>query len=164
MSRPDAATEQPVVWTNWAFAQRGDTIVLCTAGESAPPEEDFALWLERLARGDFDKLLIHTLGGQPSATQRSRLTATLQQPGMPAVRMAMLTDSAVSRAMLTAFTWFFSDNRLRAFALDELQSALIWLRSDVALSEAADLVASLHAALANRPTRKPRQAGSPKNA
>ncbi len=76
----------------------------------------------RNARGELRALVV-TEGGAPNATQR---TLYNEQVGAKNVRVAVLTDSAAARAVLTAMSWF--NREMRAFAKGDLAGSLAFLR------------------------------------
>ena len=71
-------------------------------------------------------LFLHTV---PNAKQRHRMAAIINERGHPEIlRAALLTDSVLYRAAITALGWL---TRLHAaaFAIDDYPSALRWLRA-----------------------------------
>jgi hypothetical protein len=78
------------------------------------------------------RCLVYTAGGAPDASQRKELNA-IMAPTRPPV--AILTPSALARAIGTAFTWF--NPRLRVFAPRDLNAALEHLELSVIERRAA---------------------------
>jgi hypothetical protein len=89
----------------------GSVLVLCTVGSGPPSEQDFAIWLERIAQSDFDRMLIYTSGGEPSATQRSRI-AQVWKTRARVPHVVLMTDSLITRSMLKAFQWLIGEAKL----------------------------------------------------
>lgn len=99
--------------------------------------------MERLARHDFRFLLVHANGAEPTPAQRKELAEFWR--GRPTMRVAMLTDSLSSRAVLTAITWLLRDHHIRAFAGDEYAASLVWLGCSTRPEHVAAAVAGLRA-------------------
>jgi hypothetical protein len=126
--------------------------MVCSQGLSEPPAADFEVWMERLRRDDFSMLLIHGDGGSPSSKQRARIAEYWKTSGRKTPRTAMLTNSMVTRGVLTAITWLLRDSESKAFPLDAFQDALAWLHFDGSVAEVAATVRGLHTALSMRRT------------
>jgi hypothetical protein len=136
----------PVVLSNWAFQRVGSVLVLCSVGSSPPPERDFAVWLERISRRDFDRMLIYSSGGEPSGTQRSRI-AQVWNTGGRIPHVVLMTDSLVTRSMLTAFHWLMRETKMKATSLSEFDAAFEWLDALADSQDLAGTIARLRAAL-----------------
>jgi hypothetical protein len=142
----NTADSEPVVLTCWAFKRLGDVLVLCSTGKQPPPHADFEVWMQQLARVDFDKLIIYSDGGSPSATQRSRITTYLKNSGRT-IHVALMTDSVIARGLLTAIEWVVNSGTMKPFPLTELNAALAWLQIEHAHPRIAAAVAKLRALL-----------------
>jgi hypothetical protein len=114
--------------------RRFDRVVLAVH-DAAPPTDDewlrwIALCLER--KGAELRVMVESLGGGPSPKQRKELADLLSGEDL---RSAILTDSIVTRGVVTAISWL--NISLRAFELDQHQAAANYLGlSQAELSEA----------------------------
>lgn len=107
--------------------QVGNAVVLAH-GEKAPTDEEWQAILGMFTgvpRPTDLRVLVHTLGAAPGATQRARLNAALQGT---TPRIAVLSDSPVARAAGTAISWF--QPRFRVFRPTDLSLALDHLEVD----------------------------------
>ena len=113
-------------------------VVVHLEGE-APPDEYDALMRSMNEHGHaMDGLLVDSIGGTLTATQRKRLTDTLQRHEMTA---AVLTDSVLARGVATALVWL-SGSRVRVFPRREIQQACRHLQMDDDTLEAVIAVAN----------------------
>jgi hypothetical protein len=80
-------------------------------------------------------VLIYSLGGMPTVTQRAKL-GTLLTVKAPAPPIALSSDSHLARGVLTAVRWLFPALRsMRAFTLEQRSPALEWLGLDAETGE-----------------------------
>lgn len=101
-------------------------LLLVVHGSANPDTDEWRRYCEIAravleARGKLRTLVISE-GSGPSAAQR---TLYKDEVGPEGVRVAVLTSSAVTRAVLTAMSWFNSE--MRSFESDELAVALAFL-------------------------------------
>lgn len=139
-----------MVLTQWAYTRVGETLILCTEGESGPPESDLDSWILRVSNRDFRRMLVHSYGGSPSARQRAKMAAYWKANPDGAPPFALLTDSLAERAALTAYSWLTNVRHQQAFACKELAEALDWLGETVPLEHFERAIADLHAAIEKR--------------
>jgi hypothetical protein len=77
-------------------------------------------------------LLVYSLGGSPSATQRTEMTRSLRSR-LNVHRTAVVTSSPLVRGVVTAINWFVRPElRSPAFAPNELDAAFDYLHLDMA--------------------------------
>ncbi|HEX5658005.1 MAG TPA: hypothetical protein VFX59_12455 [Polyangiales bacterium] len=145
-TRRVAAVSDVQVHAQWAFTRVGSVLVLCTQGEHEPPETDVDAWLIRVTQPDFSKILLHARGGTPDAKQRARLAAYWNKAPPPIPPCAVVTDSALVRSVLVALSWI-SRFPFRAFAANELTSALQYLEEADSLTKLSEAIETLHDAL-----------------
>lgn len=131
----------------WAFGRVGDTLVMCTQGDHGPPDAEVERYLERLTIPDFSAILLHTRGGHPTPKQRARIAAFWEASGRTVPRVAVLDDSRVARAVLTAMQWIMRTLNIKAFPSDAVVSALQWLHADAPPIVVSEAIASMDAAL-----------------
>jgi hypothetical protein len=83
-------------------------------------------------------VLIYSLGGMPTVTQRARLGQWLSLTGaVPPI--ALVSDSPLARGVLTAVRWLFPTMRaMHAFALEQKAAALQSLGLEAALQARVD--------------------------
>ena len=75
-------------------------------------------------------VLIYSLGGMPTVTQRSKLGRMLTVTGQ-APPVALVSESPLARGILTAVRWIFPVMRtIHAYAPEQRASALLWLGLD----------------------------------
>jgi hypothetical protein len=134
-----------------AWSTHGDLLLLAH-DVHRPTEDEWRAWLRAYetrsphVRG----VLVRTVGGGPSSSQRKELVQTIQAQTSPP-RTAILTSSALVRGLLTAISWFLSGDHLPTmFALDDLAGALAFLNvaptdGPGVRAELARLAASLEA-------------------
>jgi DNA-binding transcriptional LysR family regulator len=78
----------------------------------------------------------------PSAHQRGKLTTYLNAHHVPQlVRIAVLTDSAIIRGILTALGWALPRTTMRAFEVDALTDCLKWLHEGAPFDRAKAAIA-----------------------
>jgi hypothetical protein len=96
-------------------------------------------------------VLIYSLGGMPTVTQRAKLGTLLTVTG-PAPPVALVSDSYLARGVLTAVRWIFPAMRsIRAFALGQGSAALEWLGLDAQTREqVSDALTEILGALLER--------------
>jgi hypothetical protein len=136
-----------------AFAAVDSLLILCHT--SAPPSD--AEWDTLIAyevghpqRG----LLISTDGGAPNSRQRARV-AEARRGMIDAKRpVALLTDSAVTRSIMTAFAWILGqEHPMKTFPRDGLDEAVSWLGVEVPPARVRPVMERLHTSL-GRPSTK----------
>src|SRR6185312_1703741 len=97
------------VLTTLAFAAVGDLLVLCYT--TAPPSDaDWNVWIDREKRMEHRAILVSTEGGSPDARQRARVAQETDTKGAPRPPLALMTDSAAVRSVMTAFSWILGKN------------------------------------------------------
>jgi hypothetical protein len=124
-----ANSRQVTVLKSFAFAQVDD-LLLMYLSNSAPGDEDWNIWIERVAHGPHRGMMIQTLEASPTPAQRARLMHANQaaRAGAPLPPVAILTDSVIVRTVMRAFSWLARDDqRTQAFAPSKLEPALAWL-------------------------------------
>lgn len=86
--------------------------------------EEWKSWLTQITRAGDDRLrlLIESHGGAPNAAQRREFVEKVRYAD---TRIAVVTDSALARGVVTALAWL--GQPLRAFTLGELAQALDYL-------------------------------------
>jgi hypothetical protein len=129
-----------------------EVLILCT-GEVQISERDLTSWLERLSVEDYRYLLISARGSSGfTSKQRSRVGEFWKQAGRTPPRVALLSDSAVARGVLTAIGWLL-ENPTRAFSPLDLRGALAFLGTSASALEVASQLEALHVALDKKARR-----------
>ena len=100
-----------IVLGTCAFERCGRTLVLVHSA-SAPTDAEWDQWLDRMSYSDWDRLLVWSRGGAPTARQRAA-TAEFWRGRTPHP-MAVVTASRIVRGAVTAFSWLLG-NRAAAF-------------------------------------------------
>jgi hypothetical protein len=140
-----------------AFTAEQDLLVLCHTSEP-PTDAEWETWLTREVRREHRGLLISTDGGAPNSRQRARVAeATAGKGRRPGV--ALLTDSAFIRSVMTAFAWMLGkEHPMKTFPRTAVEEAVVWLGVKAEPARARAAVARLQTAL-GQPTagqaRKP---------
>jgi hypothetical protein len=124
------------------YALVGD-ILLYRGRGGTPSEADWDAWLDRVAVPDFAKLLVFTTGDVPSAGQRARLADRWKRVSRPNPRLAIVTDSAIVRAVAGAIYWIMGGTGPRFFAPAEITDAVAWLGGQSVASEVESLLSAL---------------------
>lgn len=108
------------------FGRVGNCLILVHP-EGPPTDGDWDKYLAFLEenRSDRVRLLVSTLGGGPSAQQRTRLRTVVDRYPGKKLTTAILTGSTLARGMVTAISWFIPG--LEAFAPNQLGAALDYL-------------------------------------
>ncbi len=135
------------VLTTMAFAAVDDLLVLCHS-EDNPTEAEWDRWIatERLRK--HRALLVITRGGAPNSKQRARVAEVLGANAGPTPPVALLTDSAVLRTLMTAFTWLLGrQHRMKAFSPEAIDDAVAWTAVDVRAERVRIAIRRLQAAL-----------------
>lgn len=143
----------------WALSRVGHTLVFCARGDDHATDADVDAWMIRVARGDCTGILLHVRGGTPDARQRARLAEFWDDLPAPRPRFAMLTDSALVRAVATALGWI-SQLRVQSFAADNLAGALTYLEEATPIERVREVIAALDRALDQRATEGPGAGGA----
>jgi hypothetical protein len=109
-----------------------DRMFLLVHGAEDPTNEEWALYLDAIQRHGVDRtmLLVYTDGGGPSAMQRRYLNELLNGRTVP---VAVLSDSAKVRGLVTVMSWF--NPQIRAFSPAELVVALAYLEVPTSRAE-----------------------------
>lgn len=137
---------ESVVLNQIAYARVEDVLMQCV-GRFDVSDEELTTWFDRLRVEDYRVLLISTRGnGGLSAKQRSRVAQFWKDAGRAAPPVALLSDSAVARGVLTAIGWLL-DNPTKAFSPQDLRGALAFLKSSVPAGVISSQLDVLHAAL-----------------
>jgi hypothetical protein len=132
-----------------AFTSLGDLLLVCTRG-AEPPAADFEVWMDRLRKPDFDKMLIYSEGGTPSPMQRARIAEFWKSSGRTPPKAVMLTNSLVERGVLTAIGWLLGGDGIKCLPLAAVEPALIWLGYTGSVAEVSSTIRSLQASLEAR--------------
>jgi hypothetical protein len=110
-----------------------DDLLVMHVSRSTPSEEDWSEWIARSTKVDYRALLIATSGGSPNSAQRARLADAINKLGRPLPSTVLLTDSALMRSVMTAFSWLLGrDQRMKALPPSALAEALHWLDNEAA--------------------------------
>ncbi len=117
-----------------------------------PDDPDAADWQAYLAAArsilkgyEQPRVLVYTLGGNPSTAQRGELNK-INEGLSP--RVAVMLNSRVARGTVTALSWF--NPSIKAFALDELERAMKHLDlSDASAARVIETVERLKLAREN---------------
>ena len=151
MARPDEHND--VVLKTMAFTLVGDLLLVYHA--SAPPSDaEWNQWVERTARAEHRGSLAMSEGGAPNSAQRSRIAEIIRDNPPP---FALLTDSALIRSIMTAFSWLLGSKQgMRAFASSDLEGALQWLQVEVTPERVRQAAARLRQAVARAADTKTR--------
>jgi hypothetical protein len=89
----------------------GSTIV-CAHTERAPSDEEWAAviaCIQPIQDPHTIRILVHTDGGAPTATQRALLNSRVGTAKPP---LAVMTPSSIARAAATAISWFSPSTRV----------------------------------------------------
>lgn len=103
--------------------ERSGTVFVIVHGPQAPSEEDYTATLDGYAKhlGRFRSILIHSDGGAPNPAQRKRTTEFWEGKELP--NTVIMTSSTFARGVLTALSWFFPEQKLRAVKDGEFRLA-----------------------------------------
>ncbi len=132
-----------------AWSTHGELLLLAH-DQHRPADDEWRDWLRAYETRSphIRGVLVRTLGGGPSSSQRKELVQAMQAQTIP-TPTAILTSSAIVRGVLTALSWFLPAERLpKTFTLDDVVAALAFLGVDAAAeggvrAELARLAASL---------------------
>ena len=132
---------------------RVQDVLLMISGELGASDQDLSTWLERLAVYDYRGLLVSVRGnGGISSKQRGRIADFWKRAGRKPPPVALVSDSAVSRGVLTAISWML-ESSTKAFAPSDLRGALAFLGTSAPIAEVASHLDALHAALEKKARR-----------
>lgn len=111
---------------NLAFGRFGQCFVL-VHDQHAPADEDWQRWVDFLSEGgaahpSLLRVLIFSAGGSPTPTQRRALHALVRRAGPRGIRVAVVTDSAIGRAVVSVMALF--NPLTRAFSAGRVEEAL----------------------------------------
>lgn len=111
--------------TNMACTVIGDVLV-AVHGKDAPSDQDWSAYLNlakaMLEYTDQPRVLVYSLGGSPSTTQRRELHEINEGS---ASRVAVMVDSRMARGAVTALSWF--NPSIKAFDLRQIDLAMAHL-------------------------------------
>jgi hypothetical protein len=145
MVRDDAHDD--TVLSAIAFAAVGELLILCYSTAS-PSDAEWDVWIEREKRMAHRAVLVSTEGGSPNARQRARVAEATDTKGATRPPLALLTDSAAIRSIMTAFGWILGKHQpMKAFPRSALDEAMAWLGVPVPVDRVRPVVARLHASL-----------------
>ena len=132
---------------------RVQDVLLMVSGELGVSDQDMTTWLERLALHDYRAILVSTRGnGGISSKQRGRIADFWKRSGRKTPPVALVSDSAVSRGVLTAISWLL-ESPTKAFSPSDLRGALAFLGTSAPAAEVASHIDALHAALEKKTRR-----------
>jgi hypothetical protein len=144
------------VLSTLAFAAVGDLLVLCYSTVD-PSDADWEIWIQRERQMAHRAVLVSTEGGSPNARQRKRVAEETDMKGAMRPPLALLTDSATVRSIMTAFSWIFGKHApMKAFPRNALDDAMAWLGAPVSVDRVRPVVARLHASLVAPPAKQAR--------
>jgi hypothetical protein len=144
MSVEDSRSD--IVLRSMAFTVVGDLLLLCHS-KAPPGDEEWDEWIERGRRGVHRGVLVSSAGGAPNSAQRARLSQMVNVMEAPPP-FVLLTDSAMVRSVLTAFSWLLSSKqKLKALPPGEVAEALSWLGVSASPPRVHEALARLRGAL-----------------
>jgi hypothetical protein len=139
---------QDTVLETIAFATVEEVLVLCHS-KANPSEAEWDVWIPNERRGEHRALLVVTLGGAPNSRQRARVADVIRAKGGAAPPVAILTDSAINRTLMTAFTWLLGRrHEMKAFDLAGVDEAIGWAGVKARPDRVRSAIARLQGALA----------------
>jgi hypothetical protein len=110
-----------------AFMFLNDLLILYYS-EKNPTDPEWDAWIACVKQRAHSAMLIWSDGGAPNPSQRARLVDGTDAGPAPRPPLALLTDSALVRGMMTAFAWLRGRHQpMKAFPQRELDQALAWL-------------------------------------
>ncbi len=118
--------------------ERSGTVFVIVHSPQAPSDEDYRGALDGYAKhlGRFRSILIYSEGGAPNPAQRKRTTDFWQGKELPPT--AIMTSSTLARGVLTALSWFFPEQKLRAVKDNDFRTAFEHLQVPVSERAAAE--------------------------
>jgi hypothetical protein len=130
-----------------AFTAVGGVLVLCHTSAD-PSDDEWETWIDRERRHEHRAILIATRGGAPNSRQRARVAEATGQKSGRRPPVALLTDSAVTRSVMTAFGWILGAHApMKAFPTTALEEAVSWLAVTVRPETVRAVMARLQASL-----------------
>jgi hypothetical protein len=137
-----------------AFTSVDGLLVLCHSS-AAPSDEEWETWIARESRYEHRGILISTEGGAPNSRQRSRVADKAPKRGGLRPPVALLTDSAIIRSVMTAFAWILGKEQpMKAFPRTGIDDAAQWLDPKIPPQRLRLAVTRLHSSLSRMPTTK----------
>jgi hypothetical protein len=141
-----------VVLRSLAFELVGDLLVMCL-GSGDPSNRDWEQWAERCRKLEHRGILITTAGGAPNSRQRARIAEVMADVERPPP-VALLTDSAVIRHVMTAFSWLLGRKQaIKALPPSATLEAIQWLNVSAPLTRVQEALVRLQSAVANASKR-----------
>jgi hypothetical protein len=112
--------------------QRVRSAMLLVHGLEAPTAEEWNEYLKLIvdSRALVTQVVVHTDGGGPNPKQRDEVQSLYNTYKPAAPPVAVLSNSVMARGIVTAISWRYGREKIRAFAPAELDAALSWLRLD----------------------------------
>jgi hypothetical protein len=112
--------------------QRVRSTILLVHGPSPPTQSEWDKYVALVdsSREGVTRVLVDTAGGAPNATQRAEVQQAYNKYPNGAPPVAVLSESMIARGVVTAFSWAYGRDRIRAFAPVEFDAALDWLAID----------------------------------
>jgi hypothetical protein len=143
---PHEDLQADAVLSSIAFSTVDDLLVMCHSS-AAPSDEEWNSWIERQALPRHRAILISTAGGAPNSAQRARVAKAVDGIS-PRPPVALLTDSAVLRSLMTAFSWLLgADQRIKGFSPTAVAEAVSWLGVSTTPVRVEAVLRRLHTAL-----------------
>jgi hypothetical protein len=134
------------VASDFAFARYRDAIVMCHPARPVS-SASWTAWVQWASTHPYRCLLVSSHGGGPNSGQRTQLAQASAESGIKPETVALLSDSAVLRGILTAIAWLTS-NTVKPFSPGDLAGALQFLGLSEHSIPIETLVMQLHAAIA----------------
>jgi hypothetical protein len=107
------------------FERLSVDLLLLTLGACRPSARDWQAWLHFVEAGHYSRprVIVHSAGGGPDATQRRALADVMR--AYPSTKVAVMVDSVLGRGIVTALGWLYGG--FSAFGTKELGRALEYL-------------------------------------
>ncbi len=126
-----------------------DEILVLVHSSADPSDAEWEAWIERERRRTHRALLISTAGGAPNSRQRARVAEATPYARGQRPPVALLTDSAVTRHVMTAFAWILgAEHPMRAFPRGAIVDAVAWLGAAPSVDRVKSTIQRLHAEVA----------------
>ncbi len=112
--------------------QRVRSAILLVHGPEAPTADEWDEYLKLVdaSRALVTQVIVHTEGGGPNPKQRDAVQTLYNTYKPSAPPVAVLSNSVIARGIVTAISWRYGRDKIRAFSPTELDAALAWLRLD----------------------------------
>jgi hypothetical protein len=112
--------------------QRVGSVIVLVHGPESPTQAEWDKYLELVEQssGLATQVLVYSKKGAPGPKQRADVQRLYNGYPKGAPPVAVVTGDTIARGVVKAISWIYGGDKIRAFAPEEVELALEWLKLD----------------------------------